>query len=162
MIDLFTNDNDQLPDMDSVFKANKIEPEIIKHYQINDWLIYEYDQTTKEGFFSRNYKFAKINILIYFTYIGEQDKKALQDVKKIAHSLQQEPYDKMENLPPFEKDFAASLVGKSIIAGYKHKKPDGKIVKFEQRHGVIIRVSEKEGIVIKPPKGKDTFTLPPN
>ncbi len=49
-----------------------------------------------------------------------------------------------------------------MIAGYKHKKPDGKIVKFEQRHGVIIRVNEKEGIVIQPPKGKDIFTLPPD
>jgi hypothetical protein len=162
MVDLFTNDKDQLPDMNTVFKKNNIDSEIIKHYQLNEWLVYEYDQTTKDRFFSRNYRLSKVNILISFTYVGEQDEKALQDVKKIAHSIQQEPYDKMEKLPPYDEDFATSLVGKYIIVGYKHKKPDGKIVQFEQKHGVIVRVNEKEGIVIKPPKEKDTFTLPPD
>lgn len=162
IIDLFTNDKDQLPDMDSVFKKNNINRAIVKQYQLNEWIVYEYDQTTEEGFFSRNYRLAKINILIYFTYIGERDEKALRDVKKIALSIQHEPYDKMEKLSSYDEDFAESLVGKYIIVGYKHKKSDGTIVKFEQRHGVIVRVNKTEGIVIKPPKEKDTFAVPPD
>lgn len=162
IIDLFTNDKDQLPDMDSVFKKNNIDPAIVKYDQINDWLVYEYDQTTKDGFFSRNYKLAKVNMLIYFTYVGEQNKKALRDIKKIAYSIQHEHYDKKWNVSPYDEDFAKSLVGKYIIVGYTHKKDDGTIVKYEQEHGVIIRVNAHEGIVIKPPKEKYTFSLPPD
>ncbi len=98
MVDLFTNDKDELPDMHAVFKKNNIDPAIIKKYSVNEWIVYEYDETTEEGFFSRNYKLAKVNMLLYFTYIGEKDEKALRDVKKMAHSLQQEPYDKLAKL----------------------------------------------------------------
>lgn len=89
-ITLATSKSGELPDMDAQFKLNRIDPKTVKKDKVEEWDFYEYDQT-KDGYYIKNFKIVKVNVIVYVTYIcgvTNINKKELEEAIKMIRSIQ--------------------------------------------------------------------------
>jgi hypothetical protein len=64
--------------------------------------------------------------------------------------------------PEFDRQRAASFVGKHVIIGLSWLDGEGDLLERRQMHGTIVRVSEGEGIVVELSGSREEYKLPPD
>ena len=54
------------------------------------------------------------------------------------------------------------IIGKHVLAGLTYVKPDGVVIRREQKHGIIQSLDDDEGIRAVNPKSGEVLFLPPD
>lgn len=68
-----------------------------------------------------------------------------------------------EGRPPWDEEFADTVIGGTVVVGLTTIGPDGKVTQQIQLHGTIVKATPKDGIVIalEGKRAGETYTLPP-